>query len=216
MSGDSWLKGNIVTPSVSSEQDICFVFSLSSAGILSRITSIQIFSCRLLSTFVATRLSGLQWMVIAAGLSTLFKVGNIPPDILGDSKSKSTTVLLHKEMHDTHNTSKNIFVIKIIYSHLYDCCFITWHTVNNCPNTNKKQKKKEKKKINWLIQFCTETAKDTNNKKMKYSIMSRSCWFGLSLLCVRVMWWAQSGMLTVKRHHRVSAIVEWNTFAMQM
>lgn len=102
MSGDSWLKGNIVTPSVSSEQDVCFVFSLSSAGVLSRITSIQIFSCRLLSTFVATRLSGLQWMVIAAGSSTLFKVGNIPPDILGDSESKSTTVLLHEEMHDTH------------------------------------------------------------------------------------------------------------------
>lgn len=169
MSGDSWLKGNIVTPSVSSEQDVCFVFSLSSAGVLSRITSIQIFRCRLLSTFVATRLSEEGTRACSNHHPLEPKVGNIPPDILGDSESTSTTVLLlHKEMHDTQNTSKNIFVIRIIYSHLYDCCFITWHTVNNCPNTNKNKNKK----INWVIQFCTETAKHTNNKKMKYSIMS--------------------------------------------
>lgn len=57
MPGDSWLKGNIFTSSISSVLDVCFVFSLSSSGILSRITSTQTFSCRLLSTFVATGLS---------------------------------------------------------------------------------------------------------------------------------------------------------------
>lgn len=89
-SGDSWLKGNIFTPSVSSEPRVCLVFSPSSAGNVSRRhVHPDLWPWAALDLRRDQPLLGLQWMVMAAGVRSLFKVGNIPPHLLGDSKSKS-------------------------------------------------------------------------------------------------------------------------------